>query len=110
VAWIARARLHKQRAGHLWRSGRPWAAELNRALTAVDHAQSLITSSGQTRQIRAELYLDRAAASTGAAREGAARQAIAAATDAKAHNPNITKELDALCKEAEKLLTTPPKR
>ena len=104
VVWVAQARLHKLRARHLLRSSGTWNAELVRGLAAIDEAQRRIPSSGQTRQIRAELLLVRAQASTGATRVKAARQALAAADDAESANPNIKGELDALRAQASALL------
>ncbi|MGV8042168.1 MAG: protein kinase [Thermoanaerobaculaceae bacterium] len=104
VVWIGFARLHWARSRHLLRTAGAWDRELDRALTAIDRAQRLIPTSGQTRQVRAKIFLDRARASSAAARVKAARAALAAADDAQAHNPNITKELDDLRAEARKLL------
>jgi predicted Ser/Thr protein kinase len=104
VVWITKTRLHHLRAQHQLSRGKPWEKELGLGLAAIDEAQRLIPSSGQTRQIRAELLLERARASTGAARERAARKAIAAIDDALVQNPNLAKELADLRKQVEALL------
>lgn len=104
VVWIGFGRLHWARSRHLLRTGGAWDRELDRALAAIDKAQRLIPTSGQTRQVRAKILLDRALASSGAAREKAARAALAAADDAQAHNPNLARELDDLRAEVSRLL------
>lgn len=104
VVWIGFGKLHWTRGRYLQRVGGAWDRELDQALAALDTAQRFIPSSGQTRQDRAAILLDRARASSGAARERAARAALAAADDAQAHNPNIAKELGVLRTEANQLL------
>lgn len=104
VVWIGIAKLDWTRGRHLAHTGGAWDRELDRALADLERAQQLIPSSGQTRQLRAGVLLERARASSGAARERAARAALAAADDAQAHNPNLAKELDELRLEIKKLL------
>lgn len=104
VVWIGIAKLHWTRGRHLVRTGGAWNRELDRALAALDRAQQLIPSSGQTREERARILFDRARASSGAAREGAARAALSAADDAQARNPNIANEMIELRREIKKLL------
>jgi serine/threonine-protein kinase len=104
VVWIGFGKLHWTRGRHLLRVGGAWDRELDRALAALDTAQRFIPSSGQTRQDRAAILLDRARASAGTRREKAARQALAAITDAELHNPNIANELALLRAEASRLL------
>lgn len=104
VVWIGFGKLHWTRGRYLQRVGGAWDRELDQALAALDTAQRFIPSSGQTRQDRAAILLDRARALSGAARERAARAALAAADDAQAHNPNLAKELLVLRTEANELL------
>lgn len=104
VVWIGFAKLHWIRGRHLLHSTGAWEREFSRALAALDEAQRWISSSGQTREVRARILLDLARASSGNARARAARQALAAANDAQAHNPNIAKELDDLRADANRLL------
>jgi len=104
VLWIGFGELHWARGRQLVKVGGAWDREFDQALAALETAQRFIPSSGQTRQDRAGILLDRARASTGTRREKAARQALAAISDAQAHNPNITKELGVLRTKADKLL------
>jgi eukaryotic-like serine/threonine-protein kinase len=103
VVWIGLGKLHWTRCRELLRVGGAWDRELDRALAALDRAQQLIPSSGQTREYRAGVLLERARASSGAARVRAARGAMAAADDASAHNPNIANDMVTLRMEAGKL-------
>ena len=107
VVWIAEARLHRLRARHLTASGRSGGEEIRRSLAAIDEAQRLIPTSGQTRQVRAELLLDLARASAGAARERAARRALAALQDALAQNPNLSGDVAELRRQVEEILAAP---